>query len=130
VYILAAAAVLLLAWRIWAGALPFEVRFSGLLLATALVNPHMYVYDLTILTPLWYLLPSVWNGWSVFDRRVMGILLVGLYLVPVVAPPIAATLRFQPATPIMCSMLLLLWRQRPGPAADVAPRSIAGVVGA
>ena len=35
----------------WRSRAPLAVRFSGLLLATVLVDPHIYVYDLIILTP-------------------------------------------------------------------------------
>lgn len=47
---------LVLAYRIWRSELPLGLRFAALLVATALVNPHQYMYDLVVLAPAWLLL--------------------------------------------------------------------------
>ena len=55
-WIATAGATLIATIRAWRSSAPLELRFSLLLLATALVNPHQYLYDLVILVPAWLLL--------------------------------------------------------------------------
>lgn len=50
-YLASAVGVMLLAWRAWRRNADVGVRFAALLLATILVSPHLYVYDLLILAP-------------------------------------------------------------------------------
>jgi hypothetical protein len=54
-----AVAALALAHRVWRSASPLAARFAALLLATALVNPHQYMYDLVVLAPAWLLLADL-----------------------------------------------------------------------
>ena len=54
-----AAAALWLAYRVWRSDLPLGARYAALLLATALVNPHQYMYDLVVLAPAGLLLADV-----------------------------------------------------------------------
>jgi hypothetical protein len=54
--VVASALTLVAACRCWRADGPLAVRYSALLIATVLVNPHMYVYDLLILTPLFLVL--------------------------------------------------------------------------
>src|SRR5262249_17314839 len=49
-------AALVLGDRIWRSELPLAVRYASLLVASALVNPHQYMYDLVALAPAWLLL--------------------------------------------------------------------------
>lgn len=83
--LIATAAILGLALWSWKRLAPLPAKFSVLILATALVNPHLVSYDLVLLTPALLLLwdhwreraPSrgftAWPGWA---------LLVLLYLAP------------------------------------------------
>jgi alpha-1,2-mannosyltransferase len=57
-YAIAAAAGLALTVSCWRSPAPLGVRYAVLLIATVLVNPHIYVYDLVILMPAYLLL---WN---------------------------------------------------------------------
>jgi len=59
-YAITALLVLLLTLRLWKSNLPPELRFSGLLIASVLVAPHLTVYDLVILAPAFLLLAD-WN---------------------------------------------------------------------
>lgn len=54
-YILSSIAVLYLTTQAWQSSGPLSLRFSALLLATVLVNPHLYVYDLLALSPVFFL---------------------------------------------------------------------------
>lgn len=55
-YVVTALGVLALAVRAWRSGASLPVRFSALLFATALVSPHLTVYDLVILAPAFLLL--------------------------------------------------------------------------
>jgi hypothetical protein len=55
-YALAAFVTLLIAIECWRARGPLALRYSVFLIATVLVNPHMYVYDLVLLTPAFFLL--------------------------------------------------------------------------
>jgi Glycosyltransferase family 87 len=50
-YILCACVLLVASCRIWRTAAPLSLRYSFLLLATVLISPHLFVYDLVILAP-------------------------------------------------------------------------------
>jgi hypothetical protein len=50
-YLLCAAVVLIASWRVWIARESLSLRYAFLLLATALVSPHLNVYDLVILAP-------------------------------------------------------------------------------
>jgi hypothetical protein len=56
---LGALAALALGHRTWRSGLPLSARFAALLIATALVNPHQYMYDLVVLAPAWMLLADL-----------------------------------------------------------------------
>jgi alpha-1,2-mannosyltransferase len=55
-YAISAFAVFLFAVRVWKSKSPLSLRYSGLLLATVLISPHLTVYDLIILAPAFLLL--------------------------------------------------------------------------
>jgi hypothetical protein len=54
-YVLSAIAVLYIAAKAWKSSGPLALRFSVLVLATVLVNPHLFVYDLLVLAPMFFL---------------------------------------------------------------------------
>jgi hypothetical protein len=64
-YAIATAITLVLALVCWRARGPLALRYSALLVATVLVNPHMYVYDLVVLTPAFLLL----SDWAVAQRH-------------------------------------------------------------
>jgi hypothetical protein len=46
-------------WRVWRGSSSWRLKMGMLVLASVLVNPHVYVYDLCLLV-----LPVIWiGGW-------------------------------------------------------------------
>ena len=54
-YAISAIAVLYIAAKAWRSSGPLALRFSALVLATVLVNPHLFVYDLLVLAPVFFL---------------------------------------------------------------------------
>jgi hypothetical protein len=55
-YLVTAAVVFLCCLRVWKSASPLPLRFSAFLLATVLVDPRLYIYDLVVLAPALMLL--------------------------------------------------------------------------
>jgi hypothetical protein len=60
-YLLSSIAIIALATSIWKSSSSLAIRFSALLLSAVLVNPHIYIYDLLALAPMFLLLAD----WSV-----------------------------------------------------------------
>ena len=68
-YVATAAVTLILAVRCWRASGPLALRYSVFLIATVLVNPHLYAYDFIVLAPAFLLL---WN-WALAQRgRAVG----------------------------------------------------------
>ncbi len=77
-YVLTSFAVIGIAAASWKSATPLALRFSALMFATVLVNPHLYIYDLLALVPAFLLL----TDWSLINvhHPVKPALDVSLYL--------------------------------------------------
>jgi glycosyl transferase family 87 len=86
-YVITAVGTLFLAAVSWRARGPLALRFSALLVATVLVSPHLYVYDLLVLAPA-YLLLSDWVMTQPFDSRyaTLGVLIYLAYLLPLFGP--------------------------------------------
>jgi hypothetical protein len=54
-YVVSSIAVLYISVKAWKSSGPVTLRFSILILATVLVNPHLFIYDLLVLVPLFFL---------------------------------------------------------------------------
>jgi len=76
-YLAGAAVILTVSLRCWRSERPLGVRYAVLLIATVLVNPHGYVYDLVILMPAYLLL---WDAFS--DAKPIEGLLYFCYIAP------------------------------------------------
>lgn len=71
--------------RIWKSVLPLPVRYSALILAAVLVNPHLFIYDLLVLAPALLLLAD----WSLTDPQLtssLPLLLYLAFLLPLLGP--------------------------------------------
>jgi hypothetical protein len=55
-YVVASVFTVAVALRCWRARRPLALRYSTFLLATVLINPHLYAYDLVLLTPALLLL--------------------------------------------------------------------------
>lgn len=101
IWAIASAALITYAVRIWRLCRPLEVRMGMLLLATVLVNPHLFGYDAVILA-----LPIVWLGaWLEqvqSDRK--QVFWQGVYILSaVLLLPTALIVPFQ------ASVVVMLW---------------------
>jgi hypothetical protein len=75
-YVVSAAATVVVACVMWRARAPLSLRYAVLLLATALVSPHLNVYDLVIVSP-GLLMIGDWalarqdHPWSTLTRRLL-----------------------------------------------------------
>jgi hypothetical protein len=83
-YALTAACTIFLACWIWRSRAPLPLRFAGLLLATVLSSPHLYVYDLVILAPALLFLANWILGSA--DAPRLGWWIYLAYALPLIGP--------------------------------------------
>jgi|SRR5579872_419498 len=86
-YLLSTIAIIALAAVVWRSAVPLALRFSALLLAAVLANPHIYIYDLLVLAPVFLLLAD----WSIEnaghpETPALRLLLYLMFLLPLFGP--------------------------------------------
>ena len=110
-YLASALAVLILTVRCWKSGLPLELRFSALLLATVLVSPHLTVYDLVILAPVF-----LWLGdWAAANAGILAartrLLLYAAFPLFLLGP-LAKFTHLQLSVPVLAA---LLWAIKPNP---------------
>jgi len=130
-YILSAAVVLGLAIACWkrSSAVPLPLRYSALLLASALVAPHLTVYDLVILAPAFILLAEWLVGQpSTPSTRRLGILLYLVYMLPLVGLFTRWT-HVQLSVVAMAAAVYLIWTISRGVGSPASADGTAGIVG-
>ena len=86
-YLLTSFAAIGIAAVIWKSSTHLPLRFSALILASVLVNPHIYIYDLLALAPAFLLL----TDWSLRNPRhpakpALDVLLYLAFLLPLFGP--------------------------------------------
>jgi alpha-1,2-mannosyltransferase len=86
-YVLTSFAIIGIAAAIWKSSTPLALRFSALMFAAALVNPHLYIYDLLALAPAFLLL----TDWSLSNvgypaKPALDVLLYLAFLLPLFGP--------------------------------------------
>lgn len=110
----------------------FVAQYSGLVLASLLVSPHMMTYDLTVL-----LVPAVLVGVELgargtireTTRRRIAAAVVVLLLVSSVSTPLARLCGIQLSVPAMSAVLVgLAARRLPGTSEGPAPLAGAGAI--
>jgi alpha-1,2-mannosyltransferase len=86
-YVLTSFAVIGIASALWKSSTHLALRFSALIVAAVLVNPHLYIYDLLALAPAFLLL----TAWSLDNphhpaKPALDILLYLAFLLPLFGP--------------------------------------------
>jgi hypothetical protein len=119
--------VAIMAAAIWKSSAPIALRFSALTLAAVLGNPHLFVYDLLVLAPVFLLLvdfilehpghPSV---------AVLRLLLYLTFLLPLFGP-LSRWTHFQLSVPVFAMLLCLLWRNAVTASHKLASSEFGGV---
>ena len=122
-YVATAMAVLVATLLCWKSTAPLGVRFSGLLVATVLISPHLTVYDLLILGPAFLLLAD-WakaNHDSPLARRV-GPHLYLCYALPL-SGPLAHWTHLQLSVPALAALLWTIFQVSEKPASSLLGNS-------
>jgi len=108
-YVLCAVATLWVAMRIWRSDAPFELRSSGVVLATLLISPHAFPYDLILLAPVFFLLANWFADHpSRPPSRTISFTLCALYIGPLLRV-LPAPIRLQFSVTAMALLLAWLW---------------------
>lgn len=114
-YAVAALLVAAMAARIWRTQASFDLRGSALVLAIVLVNPHVFEYDLIVLTPVFFLLANAIAGGrsAELSGRAWSWVIAALFVAPVLTavPPIV---RLQFSATAMTAILVQLWMTEKG----------------
>lgn len=110
VYLLASLVTIAIAAAIWKSSSRLEIRFSALILAAVLVSPHIYIYDLLALSPLFLLVA----GWSLQNAEhpatpALRVLLYLAFLLPLFGP-LARWTHLQLSVPVFAALLWILHR--------------------
>ena len=111
-YVLTSFAVIGIAAAIWKSSTPLALRFSALMFAAILVNPHVYIYDLLALAPALLLLID----WSLNNvdqpvKPALDVLLYLAFLLPLFGP-LAHWTHLQLSVVVFAALLWILRRRQ------------------
>jgi len=109
-YFLSSVAVIAATVAVWKSAAPLALRFSALVLVAVLVNPHLYVYDLLGMAPV-FLLVSAWalNHPPHPFTPALRLLLYLAFLLPLFGP-LSRWTHLQLSVPDFAILLCVIWR--------------------
>jgi hypothetical protein len=109
-YLLSSLAVIAMGAAVWKSSSSLAVRFSALILAAVLVNPHIYIYDLLVLAvPLLLLADWVLNHAGHAFAPTVAVLLYLSFLLPLFGP-LSRWTHLQLSVPVFVALLAVLWR--------------------
>ena len=109
-YLLSSVAAIAATVAVWKSASSLALRFSALTLAAVLVNPHIYIYDLLGMAPV-FLLMTAW----VLDQQQhpftpeLHWLLYFAFLLPLFGP-LSRWTHLQLSVPAFLTLLCFIWR--------------------
>jgi hypothetical protein len=107
-YVVSALAVIAIAAATWKSSSSLAVRFSALTLAAVLVNPHLFIYDLLVLVPMFLLLAD----WDLSNANhglpALRALLYLSFVLPLIGP-LSQWTHVQLSVPVFAALLWLLW---------------------
>jgi alpha-1,2-mannosyltransferase len=110
VYVVSSVVVVGIAVAVWKSSSALSVRFSALVLAAVLVNPHIYVYDLLALGGPLLLLADwvVTNAMRSLAPAVSSLLYL-TFILPLFGP-VSRWTHLQLSVPAFAALLVILWR--------------------
>jgi hypothetical protein len=88
-----------------------STRMAALLIAMVLAAPHLYVYDLVLLTPVWIWMTDWCLGEPALRQRFRWVLYLG-FIAPIL-PTVTQTTLVQLSVVCLSIMLLFVWRRVP-----------------
>jgi len=116
-YFLSSLIVLVSVIAIWKSPSPLALRFSALLLADALINPHLFIYDLLALAPVFLLLTEhIASHAKTENTAQLRVLLYLAFLLPLFFP-LARFTHIQLSVVVFVLLLWTLYRNRNCPSA-------------
>ena len=109
-YLLSSVAAIAATVAVWKSASPLALRFSALTLAAVLVNPHIYIYDLLGMAPVFLLMAA----WALDHQQhpfapAMRWLLYFAFLLPLFGP-LSRWTHLQLSVPAFATLLYFIWR--------------------
>jgi hypothetical protein len=109
-YVLTSIVVIAIPTAVWKSPAPLAIRFSALILAAVLVNPHLFVYDLMALAPMLLILID----WTLIHEQLplsapLHLLLYLAYVLPLFGP-LSRWTHVQLSVPVFVALLWVLWR--------------------
>ncbi len=129
-YVACAIAVLVLAVRTWKGTAALDLTYSSLLLATVLVAPHLTIYDLVIVAPVFMLVPECLqdsnNSFTAANENADGVQRLLLYLcygLPLLGPVTRWT-HIQLSALAFAALLYVLWHRTKPARSRVSPTGV------
>ena len=126
-YVLSSLAVIGMAAAIWKSSSPRALRFSALILASVLVNPHIYIYDLLALVPVFLLLADwVLNQPQRPSSSALSLLLYLAFVLPLLGP-LSRWTHLQLSVPAFVALLCFLWQASRTPSHKLASNESAVV---
>ena len=111
-YAITALAVLAVAVRCWRSRVSLGLRFAALMLATALLAPHLTVYDLLILAPAFLLMTDLAVGTGAAGAAPITPILLYLCYPLFLLGPLARLTHIQLSVIAMAGLMLLIDRNR------------------
>jgi Glycosyltransferase family 87 len=109
-YMLSSVVVIALAAAVWKSSSPSAIRSSALALAAVLVNPHIYIYDLLSLVPVFLLLTDwILNEPQSASSPALRVLLYLAFVLPLLGP-LSRWTHLQLSVPTFVVLLWMLWR--------------------
>ncbi|HEU4690365.1 MAG TPA: hypothetical protein VFS23_18470, partial [Vicinamibacterales bacterium] len=107
--------------RVWKSHAPVRVRLGTLVLASALVNPHLIIYDLTVLA-----LPLLWFGAYLQEpgrqEQAERYWIAVYWLFALTFMPTAAAIGVQASVFVMVWLLILIVRAVEADSSTLVPR--------
>jgi hypothetical protein len=117
-WIIAAIMVLWYATRVWKSDAPIRVRVGTMILASVLVNPHVIVYDVTVLA-----MPLIWFAAYMRDSRpdfAANFWKTVCWLFAAFFVPTSSLIGLQLSVPLMVWLLVLINKAAMAPAGELS----------
>jgi hypothetical protein len=109
-YVLTSIVIVAMAAAVWKSSVSLAFRFSALTIASVLVNPHLFVYDLLVLAPgLLLLVDWLLTNPQPASFPTLYLFLYLAYVLPLFGP-LSQWTHLQFSVPAFAALLWLLWR--------------------
>jgi hypothetical protein len=120
-HILGALAALVILIQVWRSPAPLPVKGAALILATFLVTPYAWDYDLVavVFAVAWLVREGVTSGFRPFEKNALALALAQ----PLLVMPFMTLLHIQPGFALLWPALIVTWRRacQAQPVAQSAP---------